>query len=129
MSIEDGGDVVEDARPCRPGDRTGVHHRMWMVKRVAAVSGDPAPPFLPAWTRSPTGLVPDGHVVLLGDNAELSRDSRLFGAVRTDRVVGVVVRPVTGRRTVRGACAIRSGRLSRSARDSAKRAMYRRSLI
>jgi signal peptidase I len=94
--------VVEDARPCRPGDRTGAHSRMWMVKRVAAIPGDPAPPFLPAWTRSPTGLVPAGHVVLIGDNAELSRDSRLFGPVRTDRVVGVVVRPVTDRLTALG---------------------------
>ncbi|WP_329080247.1 MULTISPECIES: S26 family signal peptidase [unclassified Streptosporangium] len=83
--------VVEEPGPCRPGDPTGAGGSRWVVKRVAAVPGDPEPACLPSWARKPTGVVPPRHIVLLGDNAEASRDSRHFGAVRADRVLGVIL--------------------------------------
>jgi signal peptidase I len=88
--------VVEEPGPCWPGDPTGARSSRWVVKRVAAVPGDPEPPFLPAWARRPSGIVAPGYLVLLGDNAELSRDSRHFGAVRADRVLGVALRRLGG---------------------------------
>jgi signal peptidase I len=58
-------------------------HRFF-VKRVAFVAGE---------TVSPTGEgVPEGHVFLVGDNAELSRDSRRFGSVPLAHVIGRVYR-------------------------------------
>jgi signal peptidase I len=60
----------------------------YLVKRVAAVAGDP----LPAGIASGTGTVPEGHLVLLGDNAEHSRDSRDFGPVPVGRIAGTVLR-------------------------------------
>ncbi|MEU0483999.1 S26 family signal peptidase [Streptosporangium sp. NPDC006013] len=91
--------VVEEPGPCRPGDPTGAGGSRWMVKRVAAVPGDPEPACLPSWARQPTGIVPPRHIVLLGDNAEASRDSRHFGTVRTDRVLGVILLRLGGRPT------------------------------
>lgn len=85
--------VVQESRPCRPGDDRSVD---WMVKRVVAVPGDPTPSFLPSWERGPNGRVPPHRLVLLGDNAEWSRDSRHFGSVPADRVLGVVLRTVGG---------------------------------
>ena len=92
------GDVVvfRELTACRPGDPTGLRDAALLVKRVAAVAGDPNPPFLPAWARRQSGVVPPGHLVLLGDNAEVSRDSRQFGSVAADRLLGVAVRRVGG---------------------------------
>ncbi|SEL42863.1 S26 family signal peptidase [Nonomuraea pusilla] len=81
--------VVEEPGPCRPGDRTGAAGTRWVVKRVAAVPGDPEPPYLPAWARHPSGLVPAGRLVLLGDNPAGSRDSRHYGTVPASRVLGL----------------------------------------
>lgn len=61
-----------------------------LIKRVAAVAGDPIPPSVPAHTASK--VVPTGSVVLLGDNPQYSFDSRKIGLVRDDQIVGVVVR-------------------------------------
>lgn len=88
--------VVAEPGPCRPGDPTGARGSRWVVKRVAAVPGDPEPPFMPAWARTPEGVVAPGRLVLLGDNPELSRDSRQFGTVRADRVLGVALRRLGG---------------------------------
>lgn len=55
----------------------------WIVKRIAALPGDPAP----AGDR-----VPPGHVLLLGDNPLWSVDSRDFGYVPTAHVFGVAIR-------------------------------------
>ncbi|MEU4119125.1 S26 family signal peptidase [Kitasatospora sp. NPDC028055] len=60
-----------------------------LVKRLAALPGEPVPP--PVRPVLPAGTVPGGHVVLLGDNPDFSTDSRLWGAVPADRVVGVVL--------------------------------------
>jgi signal peptidase I len=90
------GDIVvlPEPGPCRPGKKTA--HASLIVKRVVAAPGDPLPAFLPRWERTEAGVVPPGHLVLLGDNLPMSRDSRHFGQVRADRVVGVVVRRLGG---------------------------------
>ncbi|MEU8247386.1 S26 family signal peptidase [Nonomuraea sp. NPDC048916] len=90
--------VIREPGPCRPGDPAGVRGARWVVKRIAAIPGDPEPAFLPAWARHPTGVIPPGCLVVLGDNAELSRDSRHFGAVQADRVLGVASRRLGGGR-------------------------------
>lgn len=77
--------VVDEPRPCRPGRRPSTH---WVVKRVAAVAGDP----VPAGVRIQVPVVPSGQLVLLGDNLEHSWDSRHFGFASADRVLGVAVR-------------------------------------
>lgn len=77
--------VVDEPRPYRPGLRQSPQ---WVVKRVAAVAGDP----VPACVRSQVPIVPSGLLVLLGDNPDHSTDSRHFGFASTDRVLGVAVR-------------------------------------
>ena len=74
-------DVVVFTAPGRPTEPA------LLVKRVAAVAGDPAPAWLGA---APDERVPEGHVAVSGDTGR-SRDSRHFGYVRADRVTGVVV--------------------------------------
>lgn len=65
----------------------------WLIKRVAAAAGEPVPrDAAPALRDGPEEYVPDGRVVLLGDNPAESLDSRFWGYFRADYVVGVVVR-------------------------------------
>lgn len=59
-----------------------------VIKRVAAVAGDPVP--FPIDGSGP--VVPARCLVLLGDNPDSSGDSRMFGYVGTEDVVGVVRR-------------------------------------
>ena len=61
-------------------------HRQ-VIKRIAAVAGEPVPPGVDA---APT--VPPGMLVLLGDNPEGSVDSRQYGYVAAEQVIGVVLR-------------------------------------
>lgn len=65
-----------------------------VVKRVAAVPGDPVPASVPR--RAGETSVPEGCLVLLGDNPGQSLDSRRFGYVPATDVVGKVVGAVTG---------------------------------
>ncbi|MFI6318208.1 signal peptidase I [Nonomuraea sp. NPDC050556] len=65
----------------------------WMVKRVVAVPGDPVPlADVPALAAHPSPVVPDGQMVVLGDNQVLSLDSRRVGYVPARPLLGVVVR-------------------------------------
>ncbi|KXK58317.1 hypothetical protein AWW66_30465 [Micromonospora rosaria] len=70
-----------------------IANRIWMIKRVAAVEGDPIPDGLAAllpdgvpWTH-----VPPGRLVLLGDNRAASMDSRHLGLFPVRRVLGAVL--------------------------------------
>jgi signal peptidase I len=74
-----------DARPAPPAG--------WIIKRAIAVPGDPVPQDRVAALRSVTEeYVPAGRIVVIGDNPALSFDSRHFGYVTGDRVLGVVLR-------------------------------------
>jgi signal peptidase I len=67
----------------RPPVRRPQPGRTWLVKRVAAGPGERLP-----YDR--TARVPPATVAVLGDNG--GHDSRVFGPLPFDRVVGVVVR-------------------------------------
>lgn len=69
-----------------------VAARQWIIKRVAAVPGDPAPlDRMPALDRTAGPVVPPGRLVLLGDNPMNSYDSRHAGYFPVERVLGTVV--------------------------------------
>ncbi len=80
------GDVVVVRRPT---ERDSSAVSGLLVKRAAAVPGDP----VPAVVRLPEAVVPPGRLLVLSDNPHNTLDSRAFGYVPADRVVGVVVRP------------------------------------
>jgi signal peptidase I len=68
-----------------------------LLKRVVAVAGDRVPP---SWADPDVhglagAVVPPGCTVVLGDNRPASWDSRHYGFVPRDRMVGVVVRLVS----------------------------------
>jgi signal peptidase I len=67
-------------------------HHEWMIKRVAAVPGDPRPEIdLPATAGPPGRPVPPGKFVVLGDNTAWSHDSRHIGYIPGDRLLGIAV--------------------------------------
>lgn len=74
--------------------------RRWIIKRIAAVPGDPVPhEAVPALAAAGEDRVPPGRLVLLGDNADASLDSRHYGYFPTDRVLGTVLRPLAPTRS------------------------------
>lgn len=99
------GDVVVFSRP--PGLPAGPDEPEDLIKRVIGLPGDELvtrdgdvyvndrllnEPYLPEGTAS-YGLdqpitVPDDQVFVMGDNRENSTDSRVFGPVDTDSVIG-----------------------------------------
>lgn len=91
-------DVVVVERPDADGRWAGgpggPAQREWMIKRLAALPGDPVSPGLIPDGRS--GCVPAGKVIVLGDAGPGSRDSKQLGYVPLARVLGVAVRPRTG---------------------------------
>ncbi|MGH8965641.1 MAG: S26 family signal peptidase [Actinomycetes bacterium] len=78
------GDVVVIERYNDFSDR----RRTWVIKRVGAVAGEPVPDGIPV----PDAVVPAGKLVLLGDNAVASLDSRTVGFFSADLLLGGVVR-------------------------------------
>jgi signal peptidase I len=67
-----------------------------LIKRVAAVAGDPVPSDVLAAVREEPGTrVPDGFLVVIGDAVQ-STDSRSFGYLSADAVIGVVARRLDG---------------------------------
>jgi signal peptidase I len=65
----------------------------WIIKRAVAMPGDPVPAAVAATvSASANTLVPNRCMVVLGDNPALSTDSRHYGYLTGDRVLGVVVR-------------------------------------
>ena len=85
----DVGDIVILRVPADVPDRRTGELSSTVVKRVAAVAGDPLPPVLRG-----AGVLPPGHLAVLGDNRSASVDSRVWGPIRTDRVLAKVVRPL-----------------------------------
>lgn len=100
------GDVVVINAPKHPTLKPGTQ----IVKRVIAVpgdqikvvegvafvngkreSGDYSVEFSPADIGMPLTTVPEGSIVVLGDNRPVSEDSRIFGPVSLDLVIGRVV--------------------------------------
>ncbi|MEU1665266.1 S26 family signal peptidase [Streptomyces sparsogenes] len=87
------GQVVVVLRPRSPAIWREDRHSPLIVKRVAAVPGEPVPPgSVPPLTEDREGRVPPGRVVLLGDNAAASVDSRHLGFFPLGDVLGVVTR-------------------------------------
>ncbi|MDL4776147.1 MULTISPECIES: S26 family signal peptidase [Thermomonosporaceae] len=88
------GDVVLVRFPDLPNERRPVADRQLLLKRATAVQGDRVPA---GWADPDVaGLagmtVPPGSVVVLGDNRPTSWDSRHYGFVPRERIVGVMVR-------------------------------------
>ncbi|WP_131742804.1 S26 family signal peptidase [Actinomadura roseirufa] len=78
--------------PLEPGAAPPPGGRL-LVKRVAAVAGDPVPrDDFPALREAPQDVVPPGSLVVLGDNPQASWDSREYGFVRPGDCVGVALR-------------------------------------
>ncbi len=94
------GDLVVVARP---PSREFATVGPWVIKRVAAVPGEQIPPVIRhSWTENDDidfagALVPEGRLLLLGDNPARSGDSRHWGFAAEDAVLGVVTRPMRPR--------------------------------
>lgn len=58
----------------------------WRIKRIAAIAGDP----VPDWLAADHPVVPAGRVVVVGDNAGHSEDSRQLGYIDLASVAGAV---------------------------------------
>ncbi|MDQ0843512.1 MULTISPECIES: S26 family signal peptidase [unclassified Streptomyces] len=78
--------------PYRTAATAGPDGRIWNVKRVAALPGDPLPPGVPG-----EGQVGPGTFAVLGDNRADSIDSRHRGLFPAERLMGVVVRTLSAR--------------------------------
>jgi signal peptidase I len=98
------GQVIVIERPDRDGCWTGKPpawppaDQEWLIKRVAAVAGEPMPDAIATATANrPGGLpvVPAGKLVVLGDNAASSLDSRDIGLVPGERLLGRMLRAVS----------------------------------
>jgi signal peptidase I len=72
-----------------------VRARGWAIKRVAAVPGERVPSGLePALSHLVGKPVPPDQLVLLGDNRNASVDSRRYGFIPAEHLLGIVVRRI-----------------------------------
>lgn len=86
------GTWCDSRRPPLSGGEL-VSSREWLLKRVVAAPGDPVPlDRVPRLADFLDDRVPLDKTVVLGDNAEVSYDSRAMGFIPTERVLGVVLR-------------------------------------
>ncbi|HEU5353253.1 MAG TPA: S26 family signal peptidase [Actinocrinis sp.] len=84
-------------QPDRPSRSARPNRRDWAVKRAVAVAGDPVPASVAAAAGvAPGTAVPAGFLVVLGDNPSRSADSRVWGYLPTERLLGVVRRRLGG---------------------------------
>jgi signal peptidase I len=100
------GDVVVFRRPEKLQDPSGTEPED-LIKRVVAVGGDTVVardgvlyvnnrPMTEPYVQPGTGTfqldeavtVPDGQVFVMGDNRQNSQDSRYFGPIPTDSIIG-----------------------------------------
>lgn len=81
-------DELEPARWLAPALSRPLGATRWLVKRVVALPGDAVPGSVRALVKA--DVVPGGAVVLLGDNARVSYDSRQAGFFPRERVLGRV---------------------------------------
>lgn len=87
------GQIVVVRRPHEDFPSLEENRSPWIIKRVAATAGAAVrPEWLPEQLRDHVVTVPAGMLVLLGDNAAASCDSRHVGFYPVDTVLGVVVR-------------------------------------
>jgi signal peptidase I len=81
VSADDNGTVLIDGRPLNePYLPTGTVSRF---NDVPPGCGTPA-------NGQPGCVVPEGHIFMMGDNREASKDSRVFGPINEDTIVGRV---------------------------------------
>jgi signal peptidase I len=67
-----------------------------LIKRAVAVPGDPVPrDRIPSLRDVPESAVPLDRFIVLGDNPAVSFDSREYGYLRGEHLVGVALRKVT----------------------------------
>jgi signal peptidase I len=71
----------------RPACLTGAGQDLWVIKRIAAIPGDPVPEIVRA-AAGGAAVVPRRAVVVLGD-APSSRDSRQWGFIPASHILGV----------------------------------------
>ncbi|MBF9130513.1 S26 family signal peptidase [Plantactinospora sp. S1510] len=93
------GDIVViersgfDGRWALPPLSGRLQERDWVIKRAAAVPGDSVPAVVAPVLGVPAGTpVPEGNLVVLGDNPARSTDSRSWGYLPANRLLGVVRR-------------------------------------
>jgi signal peptidase I len=80
------------ARPETAPGAPGQAGKEWVIKRVAATPGDAVPASVVTAVGG-VAVVPPGMLVVLGDNHR-STDSRLWGFLSADHVLGAVVRRI-----------------------------------
>jgi signal peptidase I len=71
-------------------------HREWLIKRVAALPGDPLPAGVayPGPDPDHHGPVPPGMFAVLGDNPLWSQNAGMIGCIPAERLLGVMIRPL-----------------------------------
>jgi signal peptidase I len=71
----------------------------WIIKRVAATAGEPAPAAMLTTLKRPAELiVPRAKLAVLGDNLPRSLDSRQLGYIPAERVLGIMIRSMPAKR-------------------------------